>query len=403
MRGMTYGPITRQADLNTTTDPRGTVWLIFAGGIATQILTIGIARFAYTPLLPVMRAQAGLDAAGAGWLGAMIYLGYFAGTVVLSFLRRPAHRLWVFRAGLLLAVATTFQMGETTSLWHWSLSRVLAGFSGVAGMLLAAEFILFWLRDHGRRPDLGPHFAGIGIGICLSGVIAWAMGAGSPWDWQWRGFGWVALVLLPLAWALVPAPAAAVARGQGSAVRIEDTETRRWFWLFGGGYLAAGWTYAVGATFVVDILTSAGSTGGTAAMAWVLLGLSNMVGAVAGSLIARRLGSRPVLLSCMLAQALSLAALTVPGATALHVVAAVLFGATFVVVVSLSLMEAGLRRPSAPGTAMARMTLMFGIGQIAGPIATGWLAGPAASYAVPLVLGSLMALLGTLSMFAAGK
>lgn len=379
------------------------LWPIFAGGIAAQILTIGIARFAYTPLLPVMRAQTGLDAAGAGWLGAMIYLGYFTATLLLSVLRAPRHRLWVFRAGLVLAVLTTFQMGAAGAFWNWTLSRFLAGFSGAAGMLLAAEFILFWLRGHGRRPDLGPHFAGMGIGICLTGLVAWALGPEASWAGQWQVFGWIAAGILPLAWALVPAPPTAPLPGQRAAPHMPDTETRRWFWFFGGGYLAAGWTYAVGATFVVDILTTAGSSGGTAALAWVVLGLSNMVGAVAGSLAARRIGARPVLLSCMVAQALSLAALTVPGGMGLHVLAAILFGATFVVIVSLSLMEAGLRRPSAPGAAMARMTLMFGLGQIGGPIVTGWLAGPAASYGLPLLLASAMALLGLASMIVAGK
>ncbi len=384
-------------------DSSRALWLVFAGGIAAQILTIGVARFAYTPLLPVMRAQAGLDAAGAGWLGATIYMGYMAATVLLAMLRDPAQRLLFYRATLVLAVGSTFQMSMTESLWHWSVSRFIAGFSGVAGMLLAAEFILGWLRRQERRPDLGPHFAGIGIGICLSGIVAWAMGPAAAWTWQWQVFGWVAVLTLPAAWILVPRPAPASVPGRVDVAMPPDTETRRWFWFFGGGYLAAGWAYAVGATFVVDILTSSGSTGGAAALTWVLLGLSNIAGAVAGSLAARRLGARPVLFGCMTAQAVALAALAMPGASVLHVAAAILFGATFVVIVSLSLMEAGIRRPSAPGPAMARMTLMFGVGQVAGPIATGWLAGPEASYAAPLLLGSAVALAGLVSMIAAGR
>ena len=384
------------------TNIRRALWPIFLGGIAAQVLTIGVARFAYTPLLPVMRAEAGLDAAGAGLLGAMIYLGYFAGTVLLSILRQPLHRLWVFRIGLILAVLTTFQMAMIDQLWHWSLSRFLGGFTGVAGMLLAAEFILNWLRQQGRRPDLGPLFAGIGAGICLSGIVAWSLGSGMAWDRQWLVFGAIAAVLMPVAWVLVPVPAATGLRGQPAPSVMPDTETRRWFWFFGGGYLAAGWAYAVGATFVVDILTTAGSSGRAAAMAWLMLGVSNIAGAVIGSLVARRIGSRPVLLGCMAAQAVSLAALTL-GGLAPQVLAAILFGATFVVIVSLSLMEAGLRRPSAPGAAMARMTLMFGVGQIGGPIVTGWLAGPSASYDLPLLLASAIAVLGTFSMVAAGK
>ncbi|MDN5569526.1 MAG: YbfB/YjiJ family MFS transporter, partial [Paracoccus sp. (in: a-proteobacteria)] len=59
-------------------------YAVFAGGIAAQLLTIGIARFAYTPLLPVMQEQAGLSAEWAGILGALIYAGYLLGTLTLA-------------------------------------------------------------------------------------------------------------------------------------------------------------------------------------------------------------------------------------------------------------------------------------------------------------------------------
>ncbi len=50
-------------------------WQVMLGGICTLVLTIGIARFAYTPLLPLMQAQAGLSDAAGGWLATANYLG----------------------------------------------------------------------------------------------------------------------------------------------------------------------------------------------------------------------------------------------------------------------------------------------------------------------------------------
>ncbi|MCG8078181.1 MAG: YbfB/YjiJ family MFS transporter, partial [Candidatus Thiodiazotropha taylori] len=46
---------------------------VLAGGIISLILMLGIARFAYTPLLPIMLEQAGLGLSQGGWLTAVNY------------------------------------------------------------------------------------------------------------------------------------------------------------------------------------------------------------------------------------------------------------------------------------------------------------------------------------------
>ena len=46
-----------------------------SAGIFSLLLTLGVARFAYTPLLPLMQEQAGLGIAEAGWLAATNYAG----------------------------------------------------------------------------------------------------------------------------------------------------------------------------------------------------------------------------------------------------------------------------------------------------------------------------------------
>ncbi|MCZ8074367.1 MAG: YbfB/YjiJ family MFS transporter, partial [Paucibacter sp.] len=55
---------------------------VIIGGICGLVLTVGLARFAYTPLLPLMQAQAGLSDAAAGWLAAINYLGYMSGALL---------------------------------------------------------------------------------------------------------------------------------------------------------------------------------------------------------------------------------------------------------------------------------------------------------------------------------
>lgn len=369
---------------------------VFLGGIASQLLTIGIARFAYTPLLPVMQAQAGLSDQGAGLLGAMIYAGYLLGTLALAVIKTPMLRLAVFRGCLLLGVASTLVMGFTDTFWVWALSRFLGGLSGVAGMLLAAEFILGWLQRHDRRLDLGPHFVGLGLGISLAGLMTLIMGAGSDWAGQWRWFAGASALLLPLAWGLTPTPQAAPPHPARASSR-QGTDTR-WFWVFGAGYFAAGWGYSVGATFCVGILTAGGESQSAASLVWFVLGLATAAGAMLGSLAARRFGPMPVLLACMGCQVGSLLGFALDAGLAFSSLAAILFGASFVVIVSLSLMLAGLRMPGAAGTAMARMTLLYGGGQICAPIVTAWLLAKSGGYGIALILSAALLVVGLICM-----
>lgn len=362
---------------------------VFLGGISAQLLTIGIARFAYTPLLPIMQDQAGLNDQMAGLLGGAIYAGYLSGTLALIAIKSPRHRLMIFRFCLLLGVFSTLAMGLRETIWIWAISRFLGGLSGVAGMLLAAEFILGWLQRNNLRPDLGPHFMGLGLGISLAGLVSLILGAGRDWAMQWLVFSILAAFLLPLAWGLTPKPANPGAKTQAHPPTPADRNSDiRWFWIFGIGYFAAGWGYSIGATFCVDILTSGGETHRAASLVWLVLGLSNAVGALLGSVASRRFGIMPVLLTCMICQSVALLAFGLQDSVIFNYLAAVLFGATFVVIVSLSLTLAGLKMQQAGATGMARMTLLYGCGQIIAPVATAHLVVWSGSYMPALALGA---------------
>ena len=51
---------------------------------------MGIGRFAFTPLMPMMLQQGLLDIAAASWLASANYLGYLVGALLCTF--QPA--LW---------------------------------------------------------------------------------------------------------------------------------------------------------------------------------------------------------------------------------------------------------------------------------------------------------------------
>jgi predicted MFS family arabinose efflux permease len=167
--------------------------------------------------------------------------------------------------------------------------------------------------------------------------------------------------------------------------------------------LAAGWGYSVGATFCVDILTSGGQSQSAAATVWLILGIANACGAMLGSVASRRFGPMPVLMVCMMCQIIALIGFIAHGGLIVSYLCAILFGGTFVVIVSLSLMLAGLKMRGGEGTAMARMTLLYGAGQILAPIVTARLMTITGSYSAPLILAAVILAGGSLAMWAARK
>ena len=84
---------------------------VLGAGIFSLMLALGVARFAYTPLLPLMQAQAGLGVADAGWLAAINYGGYLSGALLAALIGDLVLKDRLYRLGLLLAVASTALMG----------------------------------------------------------------------------------------------------------------------------------------------------------------------------------------------------------------------------------------------------------------------------------------------------
>jgi len=132
---------------------------VLVAGILSLVLTMGIARFAYTPLLPIMQQHAGLGLSEGGWLASINYIGYLCGAITASLISNLTLKDRLYRLGLVLAVITTAGMGLTENLWLWSLLRFVAGFCSATGLLMGSGLILNWLIRHDHRSELGIHLA----------------------------------------------------------------------------------------------------------------------------------------------------------------------------------------------------------------------------------------------------
>ena len=226
---------------------------VLSAGIFSLILVLGVARFAYTPLLPLMQQQAGLGVAAAGWLAALNYAGYLSGALIASLISDLVLKDKLYRIGMVVAVLSTFIMGMTDNVAVWAFSRFIAGLSSAAGMLLGTGLILNWLIRHDHRSELGIHFAGIGLGI--AGCAA-AVGVMSHWlDWraQWYAFGVMGCLLLFPALRWLPAPDTSGLTKTGQAM-VDKPPSPLFMRFFMAAYFCAGFGYVVSATFIVAIV-----------------------------------------------------------------------------------------------------------------------------------------------------
>jgi predicted MFS family arabinose efflux permease len=368
---------------------------VLGAGIFSLILVMGVARFAYTPLLPLMQHQAGLGVAEGGWLAAINYVGYLCGALAVSLISDLTLKDRLYRIGLVVAVLSTAMMGMSSDITVWAVSRFVAGLSSAAGMLLGTGLILNWLIRHDHRSELGIHFAGVGLGIAGCAAAVALMNQWFDWQAQWFAFTAIAaLLLIPALRWLPPPDHSTVSRG-GQQLR-DRPPGKAFMRIFMAAYFCAGIGYVVSATFIVAIIDRLPGLAGRGTLVFLAIGLAAAPSCILWDLVARRIGDVNALL---LAAVLQVGGILLPlavGGLAAALTGALLFGGTVMGLVSLVLTMAGRYYPTRPAKMMGKMTLSYGVAQIAGPALTAWLAARLGGYDSGLYLAAAAMMLGVL-------
>ena len=383
--------------LNSTAQPTRNK-VLFAG-VCSLILAMGIARFAYTPLLPVMMQEANLSHEGGGWLAAINYSGYLFGVLLASLISNTVIKDRLYRWGMVVAVLSTALMGITTDFNIWAISRFIAGFCTAAGLMLGSGLILNWLMRHNHRSELGIHFSGIGFGIAVSSAAAIMMVQQTAWDVQWfvlAGLG--SFLLIPALVWFPPPPTDEEAINHHPSMQHAPPNAK-FMRLFTVAYFCAGFGYVVTATFIVAIINAIPELADKGGWVFLMMGLVAAPSCILWDLVARKTGDVNAL---VIAGALEVVGIMTPafgwGLTG-AIIGAVLYGATAIAIVSLTLTMAGRYYPAQPAKMMGKMTIAYGIAQIIAPAVTGWIAGSQGGYEIGLYLAAGVMIIGTLLFY----
>src|SRR5207247_5830061 len=212
---------------------------IALAGLASLAVAMGIGRFAFTPLLPMMQGDSGLSLIAGGWLASANYLGYLFGALSAGFFRRSGR---VIRLGLLLVAGTTLAMGITRQPAVWAALRLAAGMASAWVLVHVSAWCL--PRLMARRTLTGAMYAGVGVGIVVAGALCGMLMAWSaPSSEAWIVLGAVSLLSTLLIWNVF-SPSGSAGRGR---------ETREWsaqWWPLVLCYGAFGFGYIIPATFL---------------------------------------------------------------------------------------------------------------------------------------------------------
>lgn len=339
------------------------VFGVALSGLLILAVAMGIGRFAFTPLLPMMEKDAGVSIALGGWLAAANYIGYLLGAISAIRLRFSPVAIILF--SLATIALFTAGMGYTNQPALWLLFRGIAGVASAWALVFASSWKLHRLATAQASNLNGVVFGGVGAGIMLAGLLC--MGFQSL-DWSsatsWIALAGVAVLMSVLALpALIdhaPAPIAAP-KPEGQAAPRGIAALVIIYGIFGFGYI-------IPATFLPAMAKHLVPNPAIFGWAWPVFGLAALVSTlVAGRLIAR-FSNRALWGVSHLVMGVG-TVLPVLASNMLGILlAALCVGGTFMVATSAGLQEARRQAPHNPAALMAKLTVAFAIGQILGPV-----------------------------------
>ena len=309
---------------STSPTPRNAIWLPIFAGLCASLVSIGLARFAYTPLIPSLIQAHWFSASDVVYLGAANLVGYLIGALIGRPLAQRTSNSTALRLMMFAVTLSFFACGFPLSVSWFFGWRLLSGVAGGAIMVLVAATVLPHVPASRRGVASGAIFLGIGLGIAGSGTIVPPL-LSLGLQHTWFGLGLLSLMLTAVSWFGWPSDSY-----HATAMTLDNTSSTptdsRVYLLFAQyAFMAAGLVPAM--VFLVDYVArglSAGSHIG--ALIWVMYGVGAIIGPVSYGFLADQLGAKQSIRLVLVVQAIAVGLLSISGSFAVLALLAVILG-----------------------------------------------------------------------------
>lgn len=366
-----------------------------AAGMLALAVAMGIGRFAFTPLLPLMQDEYGLTVAGGTWLATANYAGYFAGALVALAVPVPATA--AIAGGMTAIGVATLGMGYTHDYSLWLALRALAGVASAWVMIYVSSWSLERLAAAGQPALNGRIFAGVGLGIAGTGLATLAM-----MHWRWSAAAaWIALgagslsvvvLVLPAFRTRFPATARA-ASAQRQPIRWNSESMR-----LVGCFATSGFGYIIPATFLPAMAKEVIADPAIFGWSWPVFGAAALVSTLAVSAF-RPLGNRSLWVASQLLMAAGVALPALWHSMTAIILAGLLVGGTFMVITMAAVQAArAIAGPQSVGL-LSAMTAAFAIGQLLGPLSARALLNTGSGLMAALLIASGVLAAGACALY----
>jgi predicted MFS family arabinose efflux permease len=354
-------------------DQNVATWRLAAAGLSASLVGIGLARFAYTPLIPALIAAKWFSATDVVYLGAANLAGYLAGALLARRAAAGFGAVVSLRAMMVLATLAFFASSAPVSFLWYFVWRFLAGLTGGVVMVLAATVVLPH-TSHSRRGFVGGViFAGVGLGIAISGTLVPLLlreGVAQAW----YGLGALSGLLTLISWTNWPAEKhASASHAEPHREKHQLPAARRLIVQY--GLNAVGLVPHI--LFLVDFVARGLGQGiATASQYWVLYGLAAVVGPLLSGHLGDRAGFGPALRFSFLIQAVAILLPTVSTSPLSLIASSVIVGGFTPGIVPLVLGRVHELLPHSTErqrTAWSHATTSFALFQAAAAYAFSWL------------------------------
>lgn len=252
-------------------------------GAAATLSGIGLARFAFVPLFPLMVAAGWVNPAGAGLIGAANLAGYLVGALSGRVLGRRLGTARTLDLGMGLAALSFAACAWNGGTLHFVFWRGLAGVAGGLLMALAGPAVQWAVAPSRRGQAGGIVVAGVGTGAILAALlvpitIPYGLSA------SWLGLSGLVVVL----WACVHRlwPDAAL-----SPVSVADEAPLEGVPVLMVAYGLSGAGMVAHMVYLSDLAVHGrGLSPGLGAGIWLLFGIGAVLGTLGSGRVADRLG-----------------------------------------------------------------------------------------------------------------